>query len=149
MKELKDELIILSTAQERMKNVTELMCQWNNSQINTEKCAFEAMNTIDYVQTRSKESKSLLIMLQECYKEIASAAPEDKRESMASLLDELNGLLHLISETTATANDIAHRMEDEIAFQKVLGDDIHKELVKAGESIDLATAATELIMVDL
>ncbi|MFT4145767.1 MAG: hypothetical protein QM644_15045 [Mobilitalea sp.] len=149
MKELKDELIILSTAQERMKNVTELMCQWNNSQINTEKCAFEAMNTIDYVQTHSKESKNLLIMLQECYKEIASVTPEDKRESMASLLDELNGLLHLISETTATANDIAHRMEDEIAFQKVLGDDIHKELVKAGESIDLATAATELIMVDL
>lgn len=149
MKELKDELIILSTAQERMKNVTELMYQWNNSQINTEKCAFEAMNTIDCVQTRSKESKNLLLMLQECYKEIASAAPADKRESMASLLEELNSLLHLISETTATANDIAHRMEDEIAFQKELGDDIHKELVKAGESIDMATAATELIMVDL
>lgn len=145
---LKERLILLATAQECMTDVTDMMDQWNSSQLNTEKSAFDSINMADHVLNMSKEGKRLIDLLQECCNEIIVGATADKYLKMTALLEEVKNLFHKINEASAAANDISHKIEGEVAFQKVIGEGIKGNLTLVSESIDSALACAEFIMAE-
>lgn len=145
---LNERLILLATAQECMTDVADKMDQWNSSQLNMEKSAYDSMNMSDHVLNMSKEGKRLVNLLQECCNEISVGTTADKYLKMITLLEEVKNLFHNIHEASSIANDISHQIEGEVAFQKDIGEEIKNNLIIVGESIDSTLACTEFIIAD-
>ena len=146
---LNEKLLVLANAQECMTYVSDIMEQWDNSQLNTEKIAYESINLSDSVLNMSKEGCRLSQLLEECCNEVSVGASADKYLKMTVFLEELKGLFQNISETTAVENEICHQMEEEIANQRELQENIKSSLSQIGESLDVSVASTELILSEL
>lgn len=150
MKDLISErLILLATAQESMMDVSEMMSQWDSSQLLTEKNAFDSMNVSDAVLNMSKEGERLVGLLEECCSEIAVGASAEKYLKMTALLEEIWNLFHSITEASAKVNDISHKIEGEVAYQKEIEENIKNHLNSVGESLNSALACAEMMMAEL
>ncbi|HHV10520.1 MAG TPA: hypothetical protein GXX75_09620 [Clostridiales bacterium] len=146
---LDEKLLILAKAQECMTYVADTMERWDNSQFNVEKIAYESINLTDMVMNMSKEGCRLALLLQEYYNESSLGASADKYLKMTAFLEEIKNLFQNISEIAAVENDISHQMEEEIAGQRELQEDIKCNLCQIGESLDLSVASAELILSEL
>lgn len=146
---INERLILLATAQESMMDVTEMMSQWDNSQLLTEKSAFDSMNVSDAVLNMSKEGGRLVGLLEECCSEIAVGTSAEKYLKMTALLEEIRNLFHNITEASASVNDISHKIEGEVAHQKEIEENIKNHLNSVGESLDSAVACAELMMAEM
>lgn len=148
---LSERLLLLATTQEFMTTITDKMEQWSTSQLNTEKSAFDSMNMSDRVLNMSRDGKRLVELLRECCKEckVTSDSTTDEYLNMTLLLDDMKNLFQLITEASAEVNDISHRIEGEVAFQKEIGEGIKNNLILVGESIDSTIACAEFIMAGL
>ena len=90
MKELLNErLILLATTQEQMTKITDMMEQWSDSQQNTEKDAFDAMNVSDHVLNSTKEGKKLLDLLEESVHDISSDIDSGRYFITTGFLNEI------------------------------------------------------------
>ena len=146
---ISEKLIQLATAQGCMTDVADMMEHWANSQLNTEKIAYESLNESDKVLNMSKEGYRLIELLQDCCKEISAGTTADKYLKMTALLEEIKNLFQNINEATSTVNDISHKIEGEVAFQKEIEEEIRSHLVHVGESLDIAVACAELTLAEI
>ncbi|MDF2512075.1 MAG: hypothetical protein K0S04_1941 [Herbinix sp.] len=146
---LNEKLLVLANAQERMTYVSDIMEQWDNSQFNAEKIAYESINLADSVLNMSKEGYRLSLLLEECCKEMSMGTSADKYLRMTAFLEEIKSLFQNISEATTVENEICHQMEEEIANQRELQENIKSTLSQIGESLDVSVASTELILSEL
>ena len=150
MKELiSEKLIHLAAAQRCMADVADMMEHWTNSQLITEKIAFESLNTSDKVMNMTKEGSHLIELLQDCCKDVAVGTSAEKYLKMMALLDEIKNLFHNINEATAVVSDISHKIEGEVASQKELEEDIRSHLTHVAESLSVALACAEMVMTEL
>ncbi len=146
---LNEKLLALANAQECMTYVSDIMEQWDNSQLNTEKIAYESINLSDSVLNMAKEGSRLTLLLEECCKEISIGASADRYLKMTAFLEEIKSLFHNISEATEAENEICHQMEEEIANQRELQENIKGNLYQMGESLNVSVASTELILSEI
>lgn len=149
MEEMVNErLILLATAQECMTDVTEVMEQWESSQLILEKSAFESMNITDKILNLSKEGDFLVKRLQSCYLEPFAGTKAEDTGEITALLEETQGLFNNILEASITGNEISHNIERETALQKEFEEVIKCCLCQVNESIDSAVACTEFILAE-
>ncbi len=144
-----EKIVLLATASEHMTDVADMMVQWNSSQSNTEKYAFESINESDKVLAMSKEGQRLTKLLKDyCDEELSDSVTVHKHRQEA-LLEELNNLFLNISKSTQNANEILHNLEAEIALQKEIEEGMTNSLIYVTQNIDATLASTELLMADL
>lgn len=146
---LNEKLLVLANAQECMTYVADIMEQWEESQLNTEKVAYEAINLSDSVLNMSKEGSRLTLLLEECYKEMSIGTSADKYLKMTAFLEEIKSLFQNISEATEAENEICHQMEEEIANQREMQENVKSNLFQIGESLNVSVASTELILSEI
>ncbi len=146
---LDEKLLVLSNAQECMTYVADIMEQWDNSQLTVERIAYESINLSDSVLNMSREGCNLTRILEECSREVSIGASAEKYLKMTALLEEIQSLFQNITETTEVENEIYHQMEEVIANQRELQEDIKSKLLQIGESLDVSVASTELILSEL
>ena len=120
-----------------------------NSQLITEKIAYESLNTSDKVMNMTKEGYRLIELLQESCKDVAVGTSAEKYLKMMALLEEIKNLFHNINGAAVVISDISHKIEGEVATQKVIEEDIKDQLVHVSESLNLAVACAEMVMTEL
>lgn len=147
MNKLNEKLLVLADAQECMTNVADIMEQWDNSQLNSEKLAYESINLSDTLLNMSKEGYRLMLLLEEYCKELSTSA--DKYLKTTAFLDEIKSVFQNISENAEIENEICHQMEEEIANQREMQESIKNCLYQIGESLDVSVASTELILSEI
>ena len=146
MKDLSNErLILLATVQERMMDVAVMLEQWDNSRLIAEKNAFDSINISDRILNLSKEGNNLMCLLQQCFLEIQSIADSEHLHNMSLLLAELHKLIQNITETSAEWNDISHQIEEEVAYQNEIKENVSNHLCQIAECVDITMARTELL----
>ncbi len=144
--ELDEKLVVLAKAQECMIYVADTMERWDSSQFNVEKIAYESINLSDTMVNMSKEGCRLALVLQEYYNEISLGISADKYLKMTAFLEEIKSLFQSISEIAEVENEISHQMEEEIAGQRELQEDIKCNLCQIGESLDVSVASVEFVL---
>jgi predicted phage-related endonuclease len=107
------------------------------------------MNVSDTVLNMSKEGGRLVGLLQECCTEIAVGTSAEKYLKMTAVLEEIRNLFHSITEASAAVNDISHKIEGEVAYQKQVEENIKNHLSSVGESLDSVVACAELMIAEL
>ena len=143
-----ERLILLATAQECMTDVVEVMEQWDSSQLNLEKSAFESMNITDKILNLSKEGKILVKRLQSCYGKTFAGTKAENAGKITALLEEAQGLFNKILDASMTGNEISHNMERETALQKEIEEGLKCSLCQVNGSIDSAVACAEFILAE-
>lgn len=150
MKEtLNEKLILLATAQERMFHISDMMEQFDNSQVFIEKSAYDSINESDKILNLSKESFHIIEKLQEyisfCYN------CEDKENSLKikTLMKEVQILLQNILAQAIQVNEVSHQIEAEAAYQREIGDKLKGTLCEIGDGIDSAAACAEFLLTEM
>lgn len=146
---INERLILLATAQESMNDVADMMSQLDSSQLMTEKIAFDSVNVSDKVLNMSKEGSRLVELLQDCCSEASVGTTADKYLKMTAMLSEIRNLFQNITEASAQANDISHKIEGEVANQKEIEEHIKCQLGQIVDSIDSAVACAEFMLAEL
>jgi len=150
MKELLNErLILLATTQEQMTKITDMMEQWSDSQQNTEKDAFDAMNVSDHVLNSTKEGKKLLDLLEESVHDISSDIDSGRYFITTGFLNEIRKVFNNLTEQSVRANEISHKIEAGVACQMELVDEIKNRIEVINDAIDSTVACAEIIIADL
>jgi methyl-accepting chemotaxis protein len=144
-----ERLLLLATAQEYMTDVADKMDKWDNSQLTVEKSAFEAMNVSDHILNISRESKSLVVKLQEILQKSAACIDTEEKRMFAVLLEELQIKLQNISLASAEINDISHNLEGETACQREIKESVRNSFAHVRESMDVAVACVEFMLAEL
>lgn len=149
MKDLISErLVLLATAQESMKEVKAKMNQWDSSQINLEKSAFDCMNVSDRVHKLSNDGHMLIENLIACYKDTDINSGTDSNKMLSTILEALHGIFHKIAEETTTMCEVSHQIEEEAASQKEIEDYLKKSLSQISDSLDGAVACAEFVLAE-
>jgi len=141
-------LIYLATAQESIFDVTKLIENWEQSQSILEKNAFDTMNLSDTVLNLSKEGTKLVERLQEHFLTGMKDAREDEIKLVASLLQEILGMFDRIVDHSFCANETAHILENEIAKQQEIGEDMKTQVCKVIDNIDSCAACEEFLFAE-
>lgn len=146
MKNMSNEgLLLLANAQESMRELSNRMEQWNESHLNIEKHAYESMNISDQVLNLSREGNQLLTSLQEQYNRNCMCKNNEECLKLGRIMDEVKKLFGQIEKVSYTVNDISHKMEEEIAIQKELGEGIQLNLDTINEGLETSVAYAELM----
>lgn len=149
MKNISNErLLLLANAQESMRDLSNRMDIWDESQQNTEKYAFDSINISDHVLNMSREGKRLIAMLQEHYNKNCPDKSEEDSIIMVEIIEEIKNIFIQTTKASFTANDIAHKIEEEIALQKEIGEGIKGNLDTINESLDAAVACAEMMFTE-
>ncbi len=137
----------LGSAQECMIDVSDRIEQWEHSRLILEKHAYTAINTSDKILNLSKEGTSLVEKL---HKELRTVLGDvSSSEKYMSILKDQQLLLDHILSQAKEANDIAHKLELEVALQREIGEEMKSKLSTVGESLDAAVACAEFILADM
>ena len=146
MKEIANQrLVQLATAQENIFDVTALIEKWEQSQAVLEKNAFDTMNMNDTILNLSKEGTKLVERLQEYFLTGMEDAREEDIKLVASLLQEIQWMFDRIVDHSFCANETAHILENEVATQREIGDDMKTQVYKLLGNIDSCAACEELL----
>lgn len=145
---LNERLLLLANAQESMRDLSNRMEIWNESQLNTEKHAFDSMNISDHILNMSKEGKHLIAMLQEHYNKNCLDKADEECVKMGTIMNEIQDLFVHITRASFIANDISHKIEEEIALQKEIGEGMKNSLDIINESLDTTVACAELMITE-
>ncbi len=132
----------LGAAQECLVDMADRIEHWEYSQFVLEKSAFTAINTSDKILNLSMKGTSLV-------KDIHKEWDALTAEALALRLKELQLLFEHILGQAMEANEIAHKLELEVALQREIGEDMQSKLGTVGESLDAAVACAEFILADL
>ncbi len=137
----------LGFAQECMANVSDRIQQWEHSQLILEKSAFTALNTSDKILNLSVEGTTLIENLR---KELnAALGSNDISVLHVPVLKDLQLMFDHILSQAKESNDIAHKLELEVALQREIGEEMKHNLSTVGESLDAAVACAEFIIADI
>ena len=145
---MQEKLVHLAAAQTCMMNVADGMEEWSERQLNTEQTAYESLNASDMVLNLSKEGNRLVELLQGCCSEISKGTSTEKYLKMSSLMEEIKNLFQNINTVIKKVNDNSHIIEEEIAKQKDIENDIQQNLLEVKDCLDCAVACVELLMAD-
>jgi hypothetical protein len=148
MKEMLCEKIAqLGSAQECMAGVSDRIEQWEHSQLILEKSAFTDINTSDKILNLSMKGATLIDNL---HTELdTSVSNTYSTETLEPILMEIKQLFDQILSQAKEANDIAHKLELEVALQREIGEGMKSNLLTVGESLDAAVACAEFILADM
>ena len=138
-------LVHMATAQESILIMTRRIEQWEQSQAVLEKNAFDTMNMSDTILNLSKEGTKLVQRLQEYFLTAMADAGEEDTERVASLLQEIQGMFGLIVDHSFCFNETAHILENEVAEQREIGEDMKQQVNKIADQIDACAACEELL----
>ncbi len=151
MKDLVSErIVLLAKAQECMVEITEKMDQWEDSQMVLEKSAFDCLNVSDKVLNLSNEGNLLVEELQECCRTmIKNPDKVIDKQKIAEVISEIHGIFNNITETSASVNEVAHKIEGVVAVQRDIEESIKAASVHVSGSIDEALACAEMMLAEL
>ncbi len=149
MKELSNQrLVHLATAQESILEVTKLIEKWEQSQLVLEKNAFDTINMSDTVLNLSKEGTKLVERLQEYFQIGMNKAREEDIKLVASLLQEIQGMFDHIVDHCVCANETAHNLENEVAKQQEIGEEMKTRVCRVVDDIDSVVACEEFLFAE-
>lgn len=154
---LNEKLALLSTAQECMMDVADILEQLDNSQVFIEKSAYDSMNVSDKIVNLSKEGNQMLEKLQEHFNicnvtmgsAVSTVISREEAQKMNALLQEIYFLLHNILTDAARANEISHQIEAEAAHQREIEDNFRNSICGIREGIDSTAACAEFLLAEL
>ncbi len=141
-------LVHLATAQESIFDVTKLIEKWEQSQAILEKNAFDTMNMSDMVLNLSKEGTKIAERLQEHFLIGMTDAKEEEIKLVASLLQEILVMFDRIVDYSVCANETAHILDNEVASQQKIGDDMKTQVCRVIDHIDSCAACEELLFAE-
>lgn len=141
-------LVHLATAQESIFDVTKLIEKWEESQTVLERNAFDTMNMSDTILNLSKEGTKLVERLQEYFLTGMADAREEDIKLVASLLKEIQGMFDAIVDYAFCSNETAHILENEVAEQREIGDDMKTNVCKVMDLIDTCAACEEFLFAE-
>ena len=149
MKEMLNErLILLATAQECMTNVSDMIDQWDKSQLIVEKSTFETMNVSDTILNLSNEGNLLIEKIKERYRASLASLNAEDTQKVNTFLEQVQGLFYNIVENASKANEVSHKLEAEVAVQREIEDGIKRAYVRVIESVDSAVACAEFVLAE-
>ncbi len=155
MKELESErLKYLAKAQESLFYMTDRMEQWESSQSELEKNAYETINLSDKILGLCEAGIKLIGQLQGCYstallEEEMILEEAGERKPAAETLQELLSTLNQIGKHSQGINETVHLLEEEVAEQVELVADVQGMVCCTMEQIDSVVACGEFILADL
>lgn len=140
-----ERLLLLANAQQTIKDLSNRMEQWKELQIQSEQYAFDAMNISDQVLNMSRDGKSLITTLQDCYHTPGNHQCSEDSNMFHKVMEDIDALFLLITKASYRVNEVAHKVEEVIAVQKEIGDNIKNNLEVIEESLDTAVACAEFM----
>jgi predicted transcriptional regulator len=146
---INERLILLATAQECMTDVSDMIEQWDKSQLIVEKSTFETMNVSDKILNLSHQGNQLIEKIRDTYRESLTSLNSIETQNVNRFLEEVHGIFHNILENASIANEVSHKLEEEVAIQKEIEDGIKLSCRLIGERVDEAVACAELVMAEL
>jgi dsDNA-specific endonuclease/ATPase MutS2 len=142
-------LVHLATAQESIYDVTKMIEQWEQSQAELEKNAFDTMNMSDSILNLSKEGKKIVERLQEYFLTPMAETGEEDASLVAMLLQDVQGMFDRIVDHSFCANETAHILENEVAKQREIGEDMKKQVCRVIDEIDSCAACEEFLFAEI
>lgn len=146
---INERLKLLAQAQECMVDVADIMDQWENSQAVLEKSTYDTMNISDQALNLSKEGNKLIARLLFSCEKIANNPDKAEIESMTVLLEEAGCMFHKMLNVNKSANEIAHKLEQEVAYQREIAENMKNSVVTISQSVNQAVACAEFLMAEL
>lgn len=146
---INERLKLLAQAQECMVDVADIMDQWENSQAVLEKSTYDTMNISDQALNLSKEGNKLIARLLFSCEKIAKNPDKAETESMTVLLEEAGSMFHKMLNVNKSANEIAHKLEQEVAYQREIAENMKNSVVTISQSVNQAVACAEFLMAEL
>jgi len=146
---ISERLVLLSTAQERMTNMGDLIKRLDSSHLFIEKSAFDSMNVSDKILNLSREGNQKVEKLQKFFDEKLKTCNAKEIQKVMTQLQAIQFLFHNILTDAIQANEITHHLEAEVAFQREIGDTVINSIDEIKESIDSAAACAEFMLAEL
>jgi methyl-accepting chemotaxis protein len=150
MKELLNErLQLLATAQESMIEVADIMEQWESSQLVLEKSTFDSMNISDKALHLSRAGNKLIARLQNCCNTMVGNSEPTDDACLAEILGETGNMLYKILEVAKASSEVAHKLEQEVAYQREITDHMKNSVNTINSSVNQAVACAEFLLAEL
>lgn len=138
----------LAVAQECMIDVVDVMEKWESSQVVLEKSTFDSINISDKALNLSKDGNRLIFQLILHCRKISENPSKSDIEALAGLLEEIGGMFRNILDATKTANDTAHNLELEVAYQREIAENIKTSVGTISNSVNQAVACAEFLLTE-
>jgi len=142
---IREKLIILATAQDRLANVAGRLDIMEKSVTTMEKCSYELINKSDKLVRLSNSGLVLANRLKEAFMRSNIDAVMDK-ESLLRIIDEIHENILNIYNTSMETNISVHEIETEAVCQRDNKDFINDSLSLLSDSINSAAACAELLL---
>lgn len=146
---IKERLVLLAQAQENMTEIIDRLSSWDNSQLSVEKSAFTSMNVSDRILNLSKEGNRLAEKLQEYCSNDKMGYEAIDTQKVASILHDVQSLFQTIWQSANEANETSHNLENEIALQREVVEEIKSSISDINETVDQAMACAEFILCEM
>ncbi len=146
MNSIQDGLVLLASAQHSAKDAVERLKQWDDTQLEIEQSAYEAMNASDKVLNLSREGAQIVSKLIVCCDVLMNNPDEEACANTKEILEELVVALGHISQASTTINEVAHTIEKNVAEQKVIEEGISDTMHHLTDHLDEVVAGTELYL---
>lgn len=146
MNSIQDSLILLASARESMVGTAEKIQEWDVTQDTIEKSAYESMNAADEVLNLSREGAQLVDQLLECCNTLMQIPGEEACQKTQIVLEELSRAFDRISKTSSAMNEVAHTIEQKVADQKEIEEDIKGSISTIEVKLNEVVANTEMYL---
>lgn len=147
--EISDKLKLLAKSQEYLIEITEMMNQWNSSQLFLEKTMFDSLNNSDRVLNLSREGRQLSAKLLKCCNSLNEKADSNVINILKEVAEETEEIFTKLVSTSKKANEITHNLEEQINCQRQASDNIEDSVEYITESVDQAVACAEFLLSEL
>lgn len=147
--EISDKLKLLAKSQEYLIEITEMMNQWNTSQLFLEKTMFDSLNNSDRVLNLSREGRQLSAKLLECCNNLNDKTDSNVVHILREIAEETEQIYTNLVSASKKANEIAHNLEEQISCQRQASENIEDSLEYISDSVDQAAACAEFLLSEL
>ncbi len=144
-----ERLKLLASSQESMTKIADIIEQWEKSQAALEKCTFDSMNISDTALNLSKEGNRQILKLMDNRRMLEEQSDSEAAEAMNNLLTEAGSLFHNILETARTASEIAHNLEQKVAYQREITEHLKDSVDVIEKSLNQTVACADFLYAQL
>ena len=134
----------LAHAQEGIFDISGILEKWEASRKKLEKTSFDSINISDKAMNLSKEGKKLATELLSKYSQLAEKPDTDGIKDLEGLLEETVMAFQRLREVALLSSDTAHSLEQEVAMQREIAENVAASIDLIGRSINQAVACAEL-----
>ncbi|MBB2184143.1 hypothetical protein H0486_14785 [Lachnospiraceae bacterium MD1] len=150
MKDMVNErLLLLSTAQESLMDIADILDQWEISQRLLEKNSFDLLNVSDRILDLAKEGNQLSSKLQNYSEEISQNQNEKSVEKTIEFINEIEEIIRNLHNVAKSISEVSHNLELEVVSQKEIEDELKDAVDHVSKSVDSAVACAEMVLAEI